>query len=78
MDEWRTAVPTRDGSYEFQVMHYSLTNAPASFQRFMNKVFKDILNVCVVVYLDDILIYSDNPDQYLKHVRKDLRRLRAK
>jgi hypothetical protein len=40
MDEWRTAVPTHDGSYEFQVMHYSLTKAPASFQRFMNKVFQ--------------------------------------
>ena len=44
-------------------MHYGLTNAPASFQCFMNKVFKDILDVCVAVYLDDITIYSDNPDE---------------
>jgi len=76
-DEWKTAFRTRYGSYEFQVMHYGLTNAPASFQRFMNDVFKDLLDVCVVVYLDDILIYSDNPDEHLPHVREVLRRLRA-
>ena len=58
-------------------MYYGLMNAPASFQYFMNEVFKDILDVCVVVYLDDILIYSDNPDKHLKHVREVLRRLRA-
>jgi hypothetical protein len=58
-------------------MHYCLTNAPASFQRFINEVFKDILDVCVVVYLDGNLIYSDNPDEHLKHVREASRRLRA-
>jgi hypothetical protein len=42
-------------------MHYGLTNAPASFQRLMSEVFKDILEVCVVVYLYDILIYSEIP-----------------
>jgi len=76
-DEWKTAFRTRYGSYEFLVMHYGLTNAPASFQRFMNEVFKDLTDVCVVIYLDDILIYSDNPDEHLKHVRKVLRRLCA-
>jgi len=58
-------------------MHCGLTNARASFQRFMNEFFKDIPDVCVVVYLDDILILSGNPDEYLKHVREVLRRLRA-
>jgi hypothetical protein len=58
-------------------MHYGLTNAPASFQRFMNDVFKDLLDVCVVVYLDDILIFSENPVEHEKHVREVLRRLRA-
>ena len=76
-NEWKTAFHTRYGSYEFQVMHYGLTNAPASFQRFMNDCFKDLLDVCVVVYLDDILIYSENPDDHTDHVREVLRRLRA-
>ena len=75
-DEWKTAFRTRFGSYEFQVMHYGLTNAPASFQRFMNDVFKDLLDVCVVVYLDDILIYSETPEDHLQHVREVLHRLR--
>jgi hypothetical protein len=43
----------------------------------MNQVFKDVLDVCVVVYLDDILIYSDDSDEHLKHVREVLRRLHA-
>ena len=76
-DEWKTAFRTRYGSYEFQVMHYGLTNAPASFQHFMNEVFKDLLDMCIVVYLDDILIYSETPDEHLSHVREVLRRLRA-
>jgi len=65
-DEWKTAFCTCYGSYEFNVMHYGLTNTPASFQRFMNDVFKDLLDVCIVVYLDDILIYSDTHDEHLK------------
>ena len=76
-DEWKTTFRTRYGSYEFQVMHYGLTNAPASFQRFMNDVFKDLLDICVVVYLDDILIYSDDPASHSAHVLEVLRRLRA-
>ena len=76
-DEWKTAFRTRYSSYEFQVMHYGLTNTPASFQRFMNDCFKDLLDVCVVVYLDDILIYSENPDEHATHVHEVLRRLRA-
>ena len=75
-DEWKTAFRTRYGSYEFQVMHYGLTNAPASFQRFMNDTFKELLDVCVVVYLDDILIYSENSTDHTAHVREVLRRLR--
>jgi hypothetical protein len=69
-DEWKTAFRTRYGLYEFFVTHYGLTDGLASFQRFMNEVFKDILDVCMVVYLDGTLIYSDNPDKHLKHVRE--------
>jgi hypothetical protein len=75
-DEWKTAFHTRYGSYEFRVMHYGLTNAPASFQRFMNDVFKDLLDVCVVVYLDDILIYSESQSEHENHVCEVLHHLR--
>jgi hypothetical protein len=67
-NEWKTAFHTRYSSYEFQVMHYGLTNAPMSFQRFMSDVFKDLLDICVVVYLDDILIYSESQSEYENHV----------
>jgi len=76
-DEWKTAFRTRYGSYEWLVMPFGLTNAPAAFQRFINDIFADMLDVCVVVYLDDILIYSDDPDIHRTHVTEVLRRLRA-
>jgi len=57
-------------------MPFGLTNAPAAFQRFMNNIFSDMVDICVVIYLDDILIYSDNIDIHRTHVREVLRRLR--
>jgi len=75
-DEWKTAFRTRYGSYEWLVMPFGLTNAPAAFQRFVNTVFADMLDVCVVVYLDDILIYSEDMESHQQHVREVLRRLR--
>src|SRR6202044_3656936 len=59
-DEWKTAFRTRYGLFEWQAMPFGLTNSPAVFQRFMNDIFANMLNVCVIVYLNDILIYSDN------------------
>jgi len=59
-DEWKTAFCTCYGAFEWSVMPFGLTNTPAAFQRFMNNVFSDLLDVCIVVYLDDILIYSDD------------------
>ncbi len=76
-DEWKTAFRTRYGSFEWCVMPFGLTNAPAAFQRFVNDVFADMLDVSVVVYLDDILIYSNDPTEHQEHVRKVLCRLRA-
>ena len=76
-DEWKTAFQTHYGSYEFQVMHYGLTNAPASFQRFMNNVFKDLLDICMVIYLDNILIYSKDLATHMTHVLEVLHRLCA-
>jgi len=59
-DEWKTAFRTRYGAFEWSVMPFGLTNAPAAFQCFINNMFSNLLDVCIVVYLDDILIYSDN------------------
>jgi Reverse transcriptase (RNA-dependent DNA polymerase) len=75
-DEWKTAFRTRYGSFEWMVMPFGLTNGPAVFQCFMNEIFADLLDVCVVVYLDDILIYSNDPSSHQDHIKEVLRRLR--
>jgi len=54
-------------------MSFGLTNAPAAFQRFMNDIFSDLLDVCVVIYLDDILIYSNNMSEHHQHVKEVLK-----
>ena len=59
-DEWKTVFRTWYGHFEYQVIPFGLTNAPASFQRFINKIFVEKLDIFVIVYLDDILIYTDN------------------
>jgi len=56
-------------------MPFGLTNAPAAFQRFMNDIFSDLLDVCVMIYLDDILIYSNNMSEHHWHVKEVLKRL---
>ncbi|QRW23266.1 Retrotransposable element Tf2 protein [Rhizoctonia solani] len=63
------------GLYKSLVMTFSLTNAPAAFQHFMNKLFKDLLDVCIIIYLDDILIYSKDDALHTQHVHEVLRQL---
>ena len=75
-DEWKTTFRTKYGSFEWNVMPFGLTNAPGAFQRFMNDIFADMLDVCVVVYLDDILIYSPDKTTHTRQVKEVLRRLR--
>ena len=74
-DRHKTAFMTRDGLYEF--MPFGLTSAPATFQRLMDRVLSDLLWHKVMVYLDDIIIYSETWQQHLTTIDDVLRRLRA-
>ena len=75
-DKWKTVFCTRYGSFKWLVMQFGLSNALSAFQHFINDIFSDVLDVFVVIYLNDILIYSDNMDDYKKHVKEVLKRLR--
>ena len=72
-----TAFNCRYGHYEWLVMPFGLTNAPATFSRWINSILSDLLDVCVVAYLDDILIYSPSVEQHLLDVDKVLSKLAA-
>jgi hypothetical protein len=75
-DVAKTAFVTRYGQYEFMVVSFGLTNAPAYFMNMMNKVFMEELDKFVVVFIDDILIYSKTTEEHEKHLRIVLDKLR--
>ena len=76
-NEWKTAFKTRYSNFKYQVMPFRLSNAPASFQGYINKILAEKLNVFVIVYLDDILIYTKDTSQaHVNTVRWVLNKLK--
>ena len=76
VDVSKTALRTRYGHYEFLVMPFRLTNAPTAFMDLMNRVFRPYVDQFVVVFIDDILVYSKDAQEHEQHLRIVLETLR--
>jgi hypothetical protein len=74
-NEGMIACRTSDGYYEYLVMPFGMANAPASFQIMINEIFKDMIDLGIVTYIDDILIYSPTKEEHDKIVKELLSRL---
>ena len=74
--EWKTAFRCRYGLFEYKVMPFGLINAPATFQAMMNHIFRDMLDLGVVIFMDDIMIYASTRQEHDQIVLEVLRRLR--
>jgi hypothetical protein len=72
----KTTFSTRYGLYEYLIMSFGLINAPAHFMYLMNSIFMPELDKFVVVFIDDILVYSENEEEHAEHLRVVLTRLR--
>ena len=76
-DEWKTSFRCRYGLYEYTVMPFGLCNAPSTFQSMINDVFHDLLDEGVVVYVDNILIYSEDKKSHIELVHQVMERIRV-
>ena len=72
-----TAFITQSGLYAFRVLPFGLRNAPSHFQRILNDILRPLLGWCCLVYIDDIIVFSDNEEQHLEHLRLVMERLEA-
>src|SRR5579859_8054662 len=76
-EEWKTAFRCRYGLFEYTVMPFGLCNALSTFQHYMNDTFRDFLDRLLIVYLDDLLIFSDTLAEHKQHIRAVLERLQS-
>src|SRR5579871_2236092 len=75
-DTYKTAFQTQYGLYEFKVLPFGLTSTPAIFMYLMNDIFHDLLDDCVIIFLDNFLVYSKDIESHCQHVEETLKRLR--
>jgi len=75
-DEWKMTFSTKLGKYEYLAMPFGLCNAPAAFQRWINEVLIEYIDMCCIVYLDNVLIYSNTLQQHRKDVSNILEAIR--
>jgi hypothetical protein len=75
-DEEKTICHTRCSLYEFLVMPFKLTNAPATFNTFMNNIFRKWFGDFVVVYIDNVLVYNNFMEEHVEHLRRVFQKLK--
>ena len=74
-EKWKTTFQTKYEHYKYKIMSFKLINTSATCQQMINDALRDLLNIIVITYLDDILVYSENSAKHEKHVKQILKHL---